>query len=203
MDTYKWLNHVFSGRIFQLGRLQYLIHQPTAAIPGVGDGEWILGIHIPEGGGLGTAVVAQSLALARPFFAEHFADKPVTHGQLRVVAAGPLPGRTFGARHPTLPRSQPCSPPTANPAMNPPMPSTSPSAPAAWKTWIHCPGRRRCKGLSWSASTPAAPGSWASGPGTAPLACAAGSPANRLAARSAAVNLIVGVLPLPEHSFRR
>lgn len=77
MDTYKWLNHLFSGRIFQLGRLQYLIHQPAAAIPGVGDGEWILGVHIPEGGGLGRDVVAQSLALARPFFAEHFADKPV------------------------------------------------------------------------------------------------------------------------------
>ncbi|MHA7270097.1 acyltransferase domain-containing protein [Arthrobacter sp. HLT1-20] len=78
MDTYKWLNHLFSGRIYQLGRLQYLIHQPTAAIPGVGPGEWILGVHIPEGGGLGKDAVAQSLALARPFFAAHFADKPVT-----------------------------------------------------------------------------------------------------------------------------
>ncbi|WP_243400110.1 acyltransferase domain-containing protein [Arthrobacter glacialis] len=77
MDTYKWLNHLFSGRIYQLGRLQYLIHQPTAAIPGVAAGEWILGIHIPEGGGLGAAVVNDSLALARPFFAEHFADQPV------------------------------------------------------------------------------------------------------------------------------
>ncbi|MEO6529320.1 MAG: acyltransferase domain-containing protein [Specibacter sp.] len=76
MDTYKWLNHLFSGRIYQLGRLQYLIHQPAAAIPGVGADEWILGVHIPEGGGLGAAAVQESLALARPFFAEHFADKP-------------------------------------------------------------------------------------------------------------------------------
>ena len=77
MDTYKWLNHVFSGRIYQLGRLQYLIHRPTAAIPGVGGDEWILGVHIPEGGGLGAAAVAQSLALAGPFFAEHFPAQPV------------------------------------------------------------------------------------------------------------------------------
>lgn len=78
MDTYKWLNQVFSGRIYQLGRLQYLIHQPTAAIPGVGADEWILGVHIPESGGLAKDVVTQSLALARPFFAKHFTDKPVT-----------------------------------------------------------------------------------------------------------------------------
>ncbi|MBP2414173.1 hypothetical protein JOF48_002972 [Arthrobacter stackebrandtii] len=77
MDTYKWLNHVYSGRIYQLGRLQYLIHQPSADIPGVGEGEWILGVHIPEGGGLGQAEVAGSLALAADFFAAHFADKPV------------------------------------------------------------------------------------------------------------------------------
>ncbi|MHA7304024.1 acyltransferase domain-containing protein [Arthrobacter sp. TMN-49] len=77
MDTYKWLNQVFSGRLYQLGRLQYLIHQPKAAIPGVDAEEWILGIHIPEGGGLGATTVNESLALARPFFEEHFADQPV------------------------------------------------------------------------------------------------------------------------------
>ena len=80
MDTYKWLNHVFSGRIYQLGRLQYLIHQPVASIPGVEAEEWILGIHIPEGGGLGTAAVQESLALAAAFFAEYFPEKPVRTG---------------------------------------------------------------------------------------------------------------------------
>jgi GNAT-like C-terminal domain/N-acyltransferase N-terminal domain len=80
MDTYKWLTHVFAGRIFQLGRLQYLIHQPTAAIPGVAAGEWILGIHIPEDGGLSHASVAESLASAVPFFATHFPGRPVTTG---------------------------------------------------------------------------------------------------------------------------
>lgn len=77
MDTYKWLNHVFAGRIYQLGRLQYLIHQPAAQIPGVGSDEWILGIHIPEDGGLPADAVAHSLSLAAPFFAKHFPEKPV------------------------------------------------------------------------------------------------------------------------------
>ena len=77
MDTYKWLNHAFAGRLYQLGRLQYLIHQPAAEIPGLGNGEWILGVHIPEGSGLGADAVAQSLALATEFFDEHFPDKPV------------------------------------------------------------------------------------------------------------------------------
>jgi len=77
MDTYKWLTHTFAGRLFQLGRLQYLIHQTTDAIPGATDGEWILGIHIPEDGGLNTTSVAESLALAVPFFERHFPDRPV------------------------------------------------------------------------------------------------------------------------------
>ncbi|WP_425861993.1 acyltransferase domain-containing protein [Arthrobacter sp. TWP1-1] len=77
MDTYKWLNQTFSGRIYQLGRLQFLIHQPKAVLPGVDAGEWILGIHIPEDGGLSPDVVQASLAQAAPFFAEHFPEKPV------------------------------------------------------------------------------------------------------------------------------
>ncbi len=77
MDTWKWLNHVFSGRIYQLGRLQYLIHQPANPIPGVSSGEWILGIHIPEGGGLAAGNVRESLAWAGSFFAKHFPAQPV------------------------------------------------------------------------------------------------------------------------------
>jgi len=77
MDTYKWLTHHFAGRIFQLGRLQFLLHQPAAGIPGVSSGEWVAGIHIPENGGLGVQAVAGSLAAAGPFLATHFPDRPV------------------------------------------------------------------------------------------------------------------------------
>lgn len=78
MDTYKWLSHVFAGRIFQLGRLQYLIHQPGTQIPGLADGDWILGVHIPEDGGLSTHSVTESLAAAGTFFGTHFPAQPVT-----------------------------------------------------------------------------------------------------------------------------
>lgn len=77
MDTYKWLLHTFAGRLFGLGRLQFLIHQPSAGIPGVADGDWILGVHIPEGGSLNSDAVAESLSVAKGFFADHFPDHPV------------------------------------------------------------------------------------------------------------------------------
>ncbi|WP_125615042.1 acyltransferase domain-containing protein [Specibacter cremeus] len=77
MDTYKWLTHHFAGHLFQLGRLQYLLHRPAHGIPGVGPDEWIVGVHIPEAGGLSAPVVDASLALAAPFFARHFPDRPV------------------------------------------------------------------------------------------------------------------------------
>lgn len=78
MDTYKWLTHTFAGRLFGLGRLQFLIHQPSANIPGVAAGDWILGIHIPENGPLTVKAVTESIASAKPFFDTHFPERPVT-----------------------------------------------------------------------------------------------------------------------------
>ncbi|WP_026555205.1 acyltransferase domain-containing protein [Arthrobacter sp. 35W] len=79
MDTYGWLRHHYAGQLYQLGRLQYLIHQPTLPIPGVEPGEWVAGVHIPEDGGLGADAVGASLAMVRPFFAAHFPGHPVAH----------------------------------------------------------------------------------------------------------------------------
>lgn len=75
MDTWPWLTHHFAGHIYQLGRLQYLIHRNQDPIPGTADGEWILGIHIPETGALAPEAVADSLARARPFFAASFPER--------------------------------------------------------------------------------------------------------------------------------
>lgn len=147
VDTYKWLNHVFSGRIYQLGRLQYLIHQPAAQIPGVSPDEWILGIHIPEDGGLSAEAVAHSLALAAPFFAEHFPEKPVRTANCESWLLDPTYRHTWPPP-PISPNSPPASPRTANPTTNPPTPCTSPSAHAVWRTWLPSPGRRRCNRLS-------------------------------------------------------
>ncbi|MDQ6752940.1 MAG: acyltransferase domain-containing protein [Actinomycetota bacterium] len=77
LDTWPWLGHHFAGQLYQLGRLQYLLHRNQGAIPGVRPDEWILGIHIPESGSLAPAAVAQSLALARPFIGASFPDRPV------------------------------------------------------------------------------------------------------------------------------
>ncbi len=82
LDTFRWLMHHYAGRIYQLGRLQYLIHrgpEPAAAggIPGSAPREWLLGIHIPESGGLAPDAVQTSIELAQPFFACHFPEQPV------------------------------------------------------------------------------------------------------------------------------
>ncbi|MGO4383455.1 acyltransferase domain-containing protein [Specibacter sp. RAF43] len=77
MDTHKWLTYHFAGRLFALGRLQFLLHRPVGAIPGVAPDEWIVGVHIPEAGALGVTAVTESLALAAPFFAGHFPEHPV------------------------------------------------------------------------------------------------------------------------------
>ncbi len=77
MDTYLWLGHVFAGRLYHLGRLQYLLHRPKATIPGVVHDEWIVGLHIPEDGGLSVTAVRESLAQAAAFFAQYFPQQPV------------------------------------------------------------------------------------------------------------------------------
>lgn len=77
MDTWSWLSHLFAGRIFQLGRLQYLIHVPDEQIPGVGPGEEVLGIHIPESGSLDPGAVRASLEQAVVFFRSCFPERPV------------------------------------------------------------------------------------------------------------------------------
>lgn len=77
LDTWPWLSAHFAGRIFQLGRLQYLLHRSQDRIPGVTDGEWILGIHIPEAGSLAPEAVTGSLSAARAFFDRYFPDRPV------------------------------------------------------------------------------------------------------------------------------
>jgi hypothetical protein len=41
------------------------------------EGEWIVGVHIPEDGGLSPVAVDESLVLARGFLDRHFPDKPV------------------------------------------------------------------------------------------------------------------------------
>lgn len=76
-ETYWWLISHWLGSLYQLGRLQFLLYREYDEIPGVGPGEWVLGVHIPETGPLTPESVDDSLAQAREFFALHFPDRPV------------------------------------------------------------------------------------------------------------------------------
>lgn len=69
IDDPRWLFHHFRGRLFQLGRVQFL-RGPTARR--VAPVDPALEIHIPAGGPLLPAAVDSSFAQARAFFDRHF-----------------------------------------------------------------------------------------------------------------------------------
>ncbi|MGJ0384330.1 acyltransferase domain-containing protein [Paenarthrobacter nicotinovorans] len=72
LDTWSWLTLHMAGNLFRLGRLQFHLVPDEGCASG-----WVLGVHIPEDGGLSPALVDESFAEARDFFARHFPDKPV------------------------------------------------------------------------------------------------------------------------------
>ncbi|MDI2033166.1 acyltransferase domain-containing protein [Paenarthrobacter nitroguajacolicus] len=73
LDTWGWLTLHMAGNLLRLGRLQF--HLVPAGVSASG---WVLGVHIPEDGGLSPALVDGSFAEARAFFSRHFPDKPAT-----------------------------------------------------------------------------------------------------------------------------
>ncbi|WP_213814266.1 acyltransferase domain-containing protein [Glaciihabitans sp. dw_435] len=78
LQTWRWLLHHFTVRIFALGRLQFALQRATLSVPDVfAAGDWVLAVHIPESGPLTPAVVDASLAEAKRFFPEHFPERPV------------------------------------------------------------------------------------------------------------------------------
>jgi hypothetical protein len=79
LQTWDWLTHHYSARLFALGRLQFALQRTAHAVPGtLAPGDWALEAHIPESGPLLPALVDESLARAKEFFALHFADRPVS-----------------------------------------------------------------------------------------------------------------------------
>ncbi|CAD5990431.1 acyltransferase domain-containing protein [Agreia sp. COWG] len=81
LQTWRWLTHHFTVRIFALGRLQFALQRatPTIVVDGViAAGDWVLAVHIPESGPLTPALVDESLDAAKTFFAEHFPEHPVS-----------------------------------------------------------------------------------------------------------------------------
>lgn len=82
LETHWWITTSWTGMLYQLGRLQFLLHQPDDEVPGVEPGEWIIGVHIPESGPLTPAAIDESFDLAREFFAKHFPERPVRTANL-------------------------------------------------------------------------------------------------------------------------
>lgn len=76
-ETFGWLSLHFAGSLFQLGRLQFHLLQHHEDADWAEPGEWILSVHIPEGGGLSPAAVDTSFTQAVEFFTRHFPDRPV------------------------------------------------------------------------------------------------------------------------------
>ncbi|UVJ37998.1 acyltransferase domain-containing protein [Arthrobacter sp. CJ23] len=79
LDTWGWLTLHMAGNMFRLGRLQYHLIREVGTEAGslVPDGQWILGVHIPEDSGLSPALVDESLTMAKEFFARFFPERPV------------------------------------------------------------------------------------------------------------------------------
>ena len=82
LDTWSWLTLHMAGNLFRLGRLQFhLIRSGHNDGPGSSvayASAWVLGVHIPEDGGLSPALVDASFDEARSFFPRYFPDKPAT-----------------------------------------------------------------------------------------------------------------------------
>ncbi|WP_442545580.1 acyltransferase domain-containing protein [Arthrobacter sp. KN11-1C] len=78
LDTWAWLTLHMAGNIFRIGRLQFHLVRGDAEASGDAGGSWVLGVHIPEDGGLSPALVDASLSQAREFFDRYFPDKAVS-----------------------------------------------------------------------------------------------------------------------------
>jgi hypothetical protein len=98
LHTHEWVNLVWSGFLFRLGRLQFnlAVEQPD------GRSEWVLSTHVPADGPLQPTAVDESFASARTFFAAHFPDHPVRWFHCRSWLLDPtlselLPGSNIAA----------------------------------------------------------------------------------------------------------
>ena len=72
LHTHWWVNLVWSGFLFRLGRLQFNL---ALELPEE-EPEWVLSTHIPMSGPLTPSSVDESFATATSFFASRFPDHP-------------------------------------------------------------------------------------------------------------------------------
>jgi len=78
LETWDWLIPHYTGMMFALGRLNYMLHPTKETVDGVmAPGDWVPSIHIPESGPLSPQSVDESLEQAQAFFSTYFPDKGV------------------------------------------------------------------------------------------------------------------------------
>lgn len=77
LDTWAWLTLHMAGNMFRIGRLQFHLVRSNTADHSEVDDQWMLGVHIPEDGGLSPALVDASFNHAREFFDRYFPDTTV------------------------------------------------------------------------------------------------------------------------------
>lgn len=78
LETWDWLAAHFTGMLFALGRLNFMLHPTKEFVAGVMEpGDWVPGILIPESGPPTPQAMDNSLLLARGFFSTYFPDRPV------------------------------------------------------------------------------------------------------------------------------
>jgi hypothetical protein len=106
LDTWAWLTLHMAGNIFRIGRLQFHLvrgnAEDSSAATSAANEDWVLGIHIPEDGGLSPALVDTSLSHAREFFDRYFPDKAIAVANcdswmLDPYLARKLPGSNIAA----------------------------------------------------------------------------------------------------------
>ncbi|MDQ0030535.1 acyltransferase domain-containing protein [Arthrobacter bambusae] len=78
LDTWGWLTLHMAGNIFRIGRLQFHLVPGGAGGSAAAGDSWVLGVHIPEDGGLSPDLVDASFKQAREFFDRYFPDKAVS-----------------------------------------------------------------------------------------------------------------------------
>lgn len=78
LDTWAWLTLHMAGNIFRIGRLQFHLVRSDEEGSAAASDSWVLGVHIPEDGGLSPALVDTSFSQAREFFDRYFPDKAVS-----------------------------------------------------------------------------------------------------------------------------
>ncbi|MGH8879010.1 MAG: acyltransferase domain-containing protein, partial [Stackebrandtia sp.] len=78
LEVAHWFTLHFRGSLYQLGRLEFAPERvgPDRSIPGLGEDDLVLGVHIPQvGGPMTAAACAASIERAREFFPRHFGDR--------------------------------------------------------------------------------------------------------------------------------